>query len=109
MKQLAPDDLVQPGSGGGGGPRVLNLSMRIVGLDITRKTLVVWDGHRAEVYEIGPTHLQQATTFETEATCLAVFGEYVYRCGAVGWQKRTRFVCRSRQIKGSRWSVQVHR
>ncbi|PNW79678.1 hypothetical protein CHLRE_08g362650v5 [Chlamydomonas reinhardtii] len=54
--------------------------MQLLGLDLSKGLLLVWDGERAEVYKVTETNdIMPASQFETTSRCMAINNDSVYR------------------------------
>lgn len=56
----------------------LQTGIRINGIDLTDKYIVLWNGHRAEVYEVFEARAALRSSFDTEATSIAVYEESLF-------------------------------
>ncbi|GLC64378.1 hypothetical protein PLESTF_000154800 [Pleodorina starrii] len=54
--------------------------MQLLGLDLSKGLLLVWDGERAEVYKVTETNdIMAASQFETTSRCMAINNDSIYR------------------------------
>ncbi|GIL44704.1 hypothetical protein Vafri_2223 [Volvox africanus] len=54
--------------------------MQLLGLDLSKGLLLVWDGERAEVYKVTEANdIMAASQFETSSRCMAINNDSIYR------------------------------
>lgn len=54
-------------------------SLQILGLDVNKETLLLWDGKIAELHRLGMTEASQIAQFDSTSTSMALHGDTVYR------------------------------
>ena len=61
-----------------GGSLQLNAGINIKGMDMSATNIVVWNGKKAEVYEVRPSAIKLVASFDSDATSMALHGENVF-------------------------------
>jgi hypothetical protein len=54
-------------------------SLQVLGLDVFKDTLLLWDGATAELHKLGATEATQIAQFESTARSMALHGDTVFR------------------------------
>lgn len=80
--QLSNDELSVERQGGSSSSAAMSVQCGIAvkGLDVHGRHLVVWNGSKAEVYEVGSHSVKLTTTFATKATAIALHNDNVFAC-----------------------------
>eukprot|EP00854_Cymbomonas_tetramitiformis_P005426 gene5426-6578_t len=58
---------------------LLTASMQITGVDCTETHVLLWNGKKAEVYELARDDVRMVSTFPSAASSMAIFKESVFR------------------------------
>ncbi|KAK3281449.1 hypothetical protein CYMTET_10767 [Cymbomonas tetramitiformis] len=64
---------------GSSAQRLLTTSMQITGVDCTETHVLLWNGKKAEVYELARDDVRMVSTFPSAASSMAIFKESVFR------------------------------